>query len=141
MMGRLLNFINEVRKITLPYGYGRERFKAVEAEEMNRVKVAESVEGTRFNDQFLVEYNRLQDIKVFADMLRNADELMDTTVQREPDFDLEIRYKDDGTERYQLWLGRRGTPSVFMNVTETHLVYKVASDVTDRLIVTLGVDD
>lgn len=141
MMGRLLNFISEVRKITLPYGYGRERFKAVEAEEMNHVKVAESVEGPRFNDQFLVEYNRLQDIKVFADMLRNADELMDTTVQREPDFDLEIHYKADAVERYQLWLGRNGTPSVLSNVSESHRLYKVEADITGRLIVTLQVDD
>lgn len=138
-MDRLFNFIKEVRRITRPYG--RYDIKGVDVEEMDYVKIAESLGGARFNEQFVVEYNRMQDIKVFADMLRDADEMMDTTVQREPDFDLEIRYKDDETERYQLWLGRSGTPSVLMNVAQTHLVYRVPADVTDRLIHTLGVDD
>lgn len=138
-MDRLFNFIKEVRRITRPYG--RYDIKGVDIEEMNYVKIAESIGGARFNEEFIVEYNRMQEMKVFADMLRNADEMIDTTVQREPDFDLKIHYKDDDMERYQLWLGRRGAPSVFMNVAETHLVYKVAADVTDRLIVTLRVDD
>lgn len=141
MMGRLLNFISEVRKITLPYGDGRERFNAIDAEEINCVKIAKSVGRARFNEQFLVEYNKLQDIKVFADMLRNADELVDSSVRREPDFDLEIYYKSDDVEHFRLWLGRNGTPSVLMNVTESHRLYKVEADITNRLILTLGVED
>ena len=140
-MGRLLNFISEVRKITLPYGDGRERFNAIDAEEINCVKIAKSVGRARFNEQFLVEYNKLQDIKVFADMLRNADELVDSSVRREPDFDLEIYYKSDDVEHFRLWLGRNGTPSVLMNVTESHRLYKVEADITKRLILTLGVED
>lgn len=140
-MGRLLNFISEVRKITLPYGDGRERFNAIDAEEINCVKIAKSVGRARFNEQFLVEYNKLQDIKVFADMLRNADELVDSSVRREPDFDLEIYYKSDDVEHFRLWLGRNGTPSVLMNVTESHRLYKVEADITNRLILTLGVED
>ena len=140
MMGRLLNFISEVRKITLPYGDGRERFNAIDAEEINCVKIAKSVGRARFNEQFLVEYNKLQDIKVFADMLRNADELVDSSVRREPDFDLEIYYKSDDVEHFRLWLGRNGTPSVLSNVSESHRLYKVEADITGRLIVTLQVD-
>lgn len=140
-MGRLFAFIKDVRRITMPYGYGLNGLKGVDVEEMDYVKIAESLGGARFNEQYIVEYNRMQHIKVFADMLRNAEELIDTTVHREPDFDLEIRYKDDDTERYQLWLGRSGTPSVLMNVAQTHLVYKIPADVTDRLIHILGVED
>ncbi|TCI35689.1 hypothetical protein EVJ29_09525 [Exiguobacterium sp. SH4S7] len=140
-MDRLFDFMKEVRRITLPYGYGREGLKAIDAEEMDQVKIAESSGRTRFNEQFLVELNRLNDIKVFADMLRNADEFTGETIHNEPDFDLEIRYKGDDVERYHLWLGRVGSPSVLMNVSQTHLVYKVPADVTDRLILTLGIDD
>lgn len=140
-MDRLFDLIKEVRRITLPYGYGRKRFKAIEDEEMNQVKIAESSGLTRFNEEFVVELNRLQDIKVFADMLRNADELTDETIHNEPDFDIEIRYKDDDVERYHLWLGRVGTPSVLMNVSQTHLIYLVPIDVTDRLIHTLGIEE
>lgn len=140
-MDRLFDFMKEVRRITMPYGYGRNQFKALEAEEMDQVKIAESSGRMRFNEQFLIELNQLNEIKVFADMLRNADEYTGEVIHNEPDFDLEIRYKGDDLERYRLWLGRVGAPSVLMNVSQTHLVYKVPADVTDRLIRTLGVDD
>ncbi len=42
----------------------------LDAEEMVQVNVAESVDKGTFNEQFLVTFHRLDDIKPFADLLR-----------------------------------------------------------------------
>lgn len=135
---RTVKWIRTIRSITKPLRWGSEE---IELEEMECINVSESIKMYKFNESFALEFNQLVHIKVFADMLRSTEEFDQPEIEVPPDFDLEIRYKGDVKERYQLWLGRFGKPSVLKDASQTHLVYKVPADVTDRLIHTLNLED
>lgn len=104
------------------------------AEDIAQVLVSESVGFGRFHEREVVTYDRLEDVKVFADMLRNADEEPGIVNMAAPEYDVEVRYTSDEADRYYVWLGESGKPTSLMNVNDTNIVYLVPSDVTDQLI-------
>lgn len=104
------------------------------AEDIAQVLVSESVDFGRFQEQAVVTYDRLEDVKVFADMIRNADEEPGIVNMATPEYDVEVHYKSDQTDRYYVWLGESGMLTSLMNVNDTHTVYRVPAEVTDRLI-------
>lgn len=110
------------------------------AEDIVQVRIAESVDFGRFQEQAVVTYNRLEDVKVFADMIRNADEQPGIVNMATPEYDVEVRFKSDETDRYYVWIGESGKPTSLMNVNDTNTVYLVPADVTDELIELLETD-
>ncbi|WP_236637592.1 hypothetical protein [Exiguobacterium sp. SH1S21] len=110
------------------------------AEDIVQVRIAESVDFGRFQEQAVLTYDRLEDVKVFADMLRNADEQPGIVNMATPEYDVEVRFKSDETDRYYVWIGESGKPTSLMNVNDTNTVYLVPADVTDELIELLETD-
>ncbi|TCI45790.1 hypothetical protein EVJ27_07505 [Exiguobacterium sp. SH3S2] len=110
------------------------------AEDIAQVRIAESVDFGRFQERAVVTYDRLEDVKVFADMIRNADEQPGIVNMATPEYDVEVRYTSDKTDRYYVWIGEFGKPTSLMNVNDTNTVYLVPADVTDELIELLETD-
>ncbi|WP_236633767.1 MULTISPECIES: hypothetical protein [unclassified Exiguobacterium] len=110
------------------------------AEDIAQVRIAESVDFGRFQEREVVTYDRLEDVKVFADMIRNADEQPGIVNMATPEYDVEVRFKSDETDRYYVWIGESGKPTSLMNVNDTNTVYLVPADVTDELIELLETD-
>lgn len=111
------------------------------AEDIAQVLVSESVGFDRFQEQAVVTYDSLEDVNVFADMIRNADEEPGIVNMATPEYDVEVRYTSDEADRYYVWLGESGKPTSLMNLSDTHTVYSVPSDVTDALIDLLETND
>lgn len=111
----------------------------LDAEEMVQVNVAESVDKGTFNEQFLVTFHRLDDIKPFADLLRSTEET-GHKVQNVPDFDFEFHWKGGETERYHCWLGQRDQSSFIRRIGSGESCSSVPDHVTNRLIDVLHLD-
>ena len=109
-------------------------------EEMIQARVAESSGIGSFNETDFIMFNGIEKVRPFADMLRNADDALEDSIQGEPDFDLELHWKGGVMAQYQLWLGQKQQPSYLMDVTHRHLIYRVSGDMTNQLIQVLGVD-
>lgn len=108
--------------------------KELVTEDVTEVRIAESVDFGRFQAQEVITYDELTDVKVFADMIRNAEQQPGIVNMATPEYDVEVRYQDDTVDRYYVWLGDLGMPTSIMDVNDTHTVYLVPADVTDELI-------
>lgn len=104
------------------------------AEDIEQVRIAKSVSLGRFQEQAVVTYDGLEDVKVFADLIRNADEEPGIVNMTTPEYDVEIQYTSKETDRYYVWLGESGKSTSLMNVNDQNTVYRVPADVTDQLI-------
>ncbi|WP_228618800.1 hypothetical protein [Exiguobacterium sp.] len=104
------------------------------AEDVTEVKIAESVDFGRFQERDVLTYNELEDVKVFADMIRNAEQQPGIVNMATPEYDVEVHYQGETVDRYYVWLGDLGMPTSMMDVTDTNTVYLVPADVTDELI-------
>ncbi|RHB46776.1 hypothetical protein DW881_13635 [Exiguobacterium sp. AM39-5BH] len=112
-------------------GCGSNDFRTDGIEE---VRVSESDGFSSFQDRDVITYDELEDVKVFADMIRNAEQQPGVVNMATPEYDVEVQYQDETVDRYYVWLGDLGMPTSIMDVNDTHTVYLVPADVTDELI-------
>ena len=108
--------------------------KELVTEDVTEVRIAESVDFGRFQEQEVITYDELTDVKVFADMIRNAEQQPGIVNMATPEYDVEVQYQDETVDRYYVWIGELGMPTSIMDVNDTHTVYLVPADVTDELI-------
>lgn len=104
------------------------------AEDITQVRLSESSGIGRFHEREVVTYDRLEDVNVFADMIRNADEEPGAVNTITPEYEVEIQYKSGEIERYYVWIGKPGTSTSLINLNDSNTVYRVAGDITERLI-------
>ena len=112
-------------------GCGSNDFRTDGIEE---VRVSESDGFSNFQERDVITYDELEDVKVFADMIRNAEQQPGVVNMATPEYDVEVQYQDETVDRYYVWLGDLGMPTSIMDVNDTHTVYLVPADVTDELI-------
>ena len=136
-MDRWVRWATEIRKVTMPYKIDTEE---LEREEMECVMVAESKSRKRFNSEAVLDFHELEQVRVFAEMLRSSEEIEDIEIEVAPDFDLTVHYKDGEQERYQLWLGQPNRPSVITKFERRGVVWRLPEHSTNRLIDVLGLD-
>ena len=101
---------------------------------IEEVRVSESDGFSSFQERDVITYDELEDVKVFADMIRNAEQQPGVVNMATPEYDVEVQYQDETVDRYYVWLGDLGMPTSIMDVNDTHTVYLVPADVTDELI-------
>ncbi|WP_404353226.1 hypothetical protein [Exiguobacterium aurantiacum] len=112
-------------------GCGSNDFRTDGIEE---VRVSESDGFSSFQERDVITYDELEDVKVFADMIRNTEQQPGVVNMATPEYDVEVQYQDETVDRYYVWLGDLGMPTSIMDVNDTHTVYLVPADVTDELI-------
>ncbi|WP_214884190.1 MULTISPECIES: hypothetical protein [unclassified Exiguobacterium] len=136
-MDKWIRWAGEIRKATLSYKIDTEE---LEREEMEGVMVAESTERGTFNPEVALEFHSLDQVKVFAEMLRSSEEIEGIEIEVAPDFDLLLQFKGGEHERYQLWLGKPNRPSVITHLERTDVVWRLPEHTTNQLIDALELD-
>ena len=73
--------------------------------------------------------------------LNTIDDIMSSVVKQSgivnmasPEFNLEVAYANDNKQTLYLWIGKKGRQSTFMNSNNTHTIYMVSEEMTDKLI-------
>ncbi len=107
---------------------------------MEEVRVSESDGFSSFQEDDIVTFDEPEAIQVFEDMLRNAEQQPGIVNMATPEYDVEVNYQGEKVDRYYVWLGDLGMPTSIMDVTDTHTVYLVPADMTNRLIELLEAD-
>ena len=107
---------------------------------MEEVRVSESDGFSSFQEDDIVTFDESEAIQVFEDMLRNAEQQPGIVNMATPEYDVEVNYQGEKVDRYYVWLGDLGMPTSIMDVTDTHTVYLVPADMTNRLIELLEAD-
>lgn len=136
-MEKMMKWVDAIRTITAPFG---DPIAEIENEEIERVMVAETLGLGSFNEKIALEFHSLDQVRVFAEMLRSSEEIEDIEIEVAPDFDLLLQFKGGEHERYQLWLGQLNRPSVLTQFERTDVVWRIPEHSTNRLIEVLGLD-
>ncbi|WP_214702080.1 MULTISPECIES: hypothetical protein [unclassified Exiguobacterium] len=136
-MDKWIRWAGEIRKATLSYKIDTEE---LEREEMECVMIAESTARGTMNPVVALEFHELDQVKVFAEMLRSSEEIEEIEIEVAPDFDLTVQYKGGEKERYQLWLGQSNRPSVLAGFNRAGSLWKLPEHTTNHLIQVLGLD-
>lgn len=136
-MEKMMKWVDAIRTITAPFG---DPIAEIENEEIERVMVAETLGLGSFNEKIALEFHSLDQVRVFAEMLRSSEEIEDIEIEVAPDFDLIVQCKGGEQERYQLWLGQLNRPSVLTQFERTDVVWRIPEHSTNRLIEVLGLD-
>ena len=113
-------------------GCGSNDFRTDGIEE---VRVSKSDGFSSFQERDVVTFDESESIRVFEDMLREADELPGVANSVGPEYDIEIRFEDGETDRYYLWLNDdpKSVSSLY-DADDTNIGYRLPADVTEELI-------
>ena len=120
-------------------GCGSNDFRTDGIEE---VRVSESDGFSSFQKRDVVTFDESEAIRVFEDMLREADELPGVANSVGPEYDIEVRFEDGETDRYYLWLNDdpKSVSSLY-DAYDTNIGYRLPADVTEELINLLEAGD
>lgn len=113
-------------------GCGSNDFRTDGIEE---VRVSESDGFSSFQERDIVTFDEPESIRVFEDMLREADEIPGVANVVGPEYDIEIRFEDGEMDRYYLWLNDDAkSVSSLYDADDTNIGYRLPADVTEKLI-------
>ncbi|WP_058763580.1 hypothetical protein [Exiguobacterium chiriqhucha] len=113
-------------------GCGSNDFRTDGIEE---VRVSESDGFSSFQERDVITFDESEAIRVFEDMLREADEIPGVANVVGPEYDIEIRFEDGETDRYYLWLNDDAkSASSLYDADDTNIGYRLPADVTEELI-------
>lgn len=102
---------------------------------IEEVRVSESDGFSSFHERDVITFDELEAIRVFEDMLREADEIPGVANVVGPEYDIEIRFEDGETDRYYLWLNDDAkSASSLYDADDTNIGYRLPADVTEKLI-------
>lgn len=109
---------------------------------IEEVRVSKSDGFSSFQERDVVTFDESESIRVFEDMLREADELPGVANVVGPEYDIEIRFEDAETDRYYLWLNDDAkSVSSLYDADDTNIGYRLPADVTEDLINLLEAGD
>lgn len=120
-------------------GCGSNDFRTDGIEE---VRVSESDGFSSFQERDVVTFDEPEAIRVFEDMLREADELPGVANVVGPEYDIEIHFEDGEMDRYYIWLNDdpKSVSSLY-DADDTNIGYRLPADVTEELINLLEAGD
>lgn len=102
---------------------------------ISKVSISEGVGFDKVNYNFFKMYKDKKTLHTFKEVISNTKRISGLVdVGLPPNFNLEIIYKDGNRQEYYLWLGEKGEKSSLINVDDTHTIYSVSEDMTNKLI-------
>lgn len=107
---------------------------ALEYQNISRVGISESTGFGKVNPEFFEIYQDEERLLLFTDLLKNASKEEGIVDMIAPQYDLEVSYEDDTSLGFHLWLGEKGEKSTLMQVDDTHTIYTVSTELTNKLI-------
>lgn len=104
------------------------------------VTVSESDGFYRFQTGDFITFDEPKAIQVFEDILREAERIPGIANVVGPEYDLEVRFENEETDRYYLWLNEPDGESSLYDADDTDTAHLIPADVTNRLIELLETD-
>ena len=102
--------------------------------EIFKVSISNSKGFGEVNTDFLIVFEDEETLGTFQNSITNAKKREGIVDMIDPEFDLEVIYKDGTKKEYHLWVGEKDGKSSLMNVENTHTVYSISEEYTNQLI-------
>lgn len=77
-------------------------------------------------------------IESFKTILSSAVKMPGIANMANPEYFIEVVYENENKQRFNLWLGQTGEKSTLMKTDETHTIYTMTDEMTDKLITLVG---
>lgn len=103
-------------------------------EEIAQVSLSHSTGFGKVNPDFFTVYEDTEALVIFHDIFSSAEKFLGQVDIAEPEYDVEIVYKNGEQKGYHLWIGKKGQQSTLMKVEDTGTIYTVSEEMTDKLI-------
>ena len=101
---------------------------------ITKVSIFKSSGFGKVNSNFFTVYEDKETLDLFKKVISNAVKQDGVVNMAEPEFDIEVIYTDDNKQGYHLWIGEKGQKSTLMDVNDTHTIYLISEDLTNKLI-------
>jgi len=102
--------------------------------DITEVRISESTGFAKVDPNYFEIYQDEDSLLLFTDLLKNASKEEGIVDMIKPEYDLKILYKDENDQGFHLWVGESGEKSALMKVDDTHTIYTVSAEATDKLI-------
>ncbi|GIN58540.1 hypothetical protein J8TS2_28590 [Lederbergia ruris] len=99
-----------------------------------KVSISKSSGFGKVNTDFYAEFEDEGILDLFKNVISNAVKEEGIVNMIEPEFDLEVGCADGSNHGYHLWLGEKEQISTLMNIDDTHTIYTISEEMTNKLI-------
>ena len=106
----------------------------ISSDEISKVSISNSNNIGNINTDFFMVYEDEEVLEVFQNLFRSAVKQEGIVDMSEPQFDLEVVYKEGNKKDYHLWLGEKDQKSTLMNIEDTNTIYSISEEATNQLI-------
>lgn len=103
-------------------------------DEISKVSLSNSNTIGQINTDFFTVYEDEEVLETFQNIFTSAVKQEGIVDIAEPEFDLEVIYKEGNKQEYHLWLGEKDEQSTLMQVEDTHTIYTISEETTNQLI-------
>ena len=103
-------------------------------DEISKVSLSNSNTIGQINTDFFTVYEDEEVLETFQNIFTSAVKQEGIVQIAEPEFDLEVIYKEGNKQEYHLWLGEKDEQSTLMQVEDTHTIYTISEEATNQLI-------
>ena len=96
--------------------------------EISKVSISKSKgnDTTVFNDD--------KSIETFNTIFTSAVKEWGIVNMSNPEFYIDVVYSNENKQSFNLWVGKKGEKSTLMRTDDTHTIYTVSEEMTDKLI-------
>lgn len=103
--------------------------------EISKVSISNSKGFGEISTDFFIVFEDEETLRTFQNAITNAKQREGIVDMIDPEFDLEVIYKDGTKKEYHLWVEEKDGKSSLMNVENTHTVYSISEEITNQLII------
>ena len=103
-------------------------------DEIAKISLSNSNAIGQINKDFFAVYEDEEALETFQNIFTSAVKQEGIVDIAEPEFDLEVIYKEGNKQEYHLWLGEKDEQSTLMQVEDTHTIYTISEEATNQLI-------
>jgi len=102
--------------------------------EITKVSISKSKGFGKINSDFFAVFNDEETLKTFRSLISSAVKEEGIVDMIEPEFDLEVIYENENLQQFHLWVGEKGQRSTLMKIDNTHTIYTVSEEMTNKLL-------
>jgi hypothetical protein len=102
--------------------------------ELIKVTISKASGFGQVNDDSLATYEDASTLSVFNEVITTASKQSGIVDVAAPDYTFQVFFENGEREGYHLWVGEKGRKSMIMKTNDTHTVYLVSEELTNKLI-------
>ena len=102
--------------------------------EIIKVSISKSEGFAKLNSDYFAVFTHEETLKTFRSVISSSIKEEGIVDMVEPEFDLEVIYENGNKQGFHIWVGKKGQISTLMKIDDTHTVYTVSGEMTNKLI-------